>query len=214
MREIGHISRKAGSRQENGRGDTVLLKQCRCGRLIPQTMKVCEACEARYMQRYKSRHMEYNETRRDKRAAEFYLSKEWRGLRAVIMNVYGYVDIYALYVLHELQTLDDSDPVHHIVELDEDWEQRLNPLNLIPMKKGTHSMISALYKRGDAARKATQKQLKSLVGRHFEGAGGYEKVLERAGLVAPPSFFGENSPRKFQETGVVTRSRNPVPDSG
>lgn len=164
----------------------MLLKQCRCGKLIPQTMKVCEACEAKYKQRYKSRHMEYNETRRDKRAAEFYLSKEWRSLRQVIMNVYEYVDIYALYELHELQTLDSSEPVHHIVEIDEDWEQRLNPLNLIPMKKGTHSMITALYKQGEATRKAAQKQLKLLIERHFKEAGGYQKVLEEAGLVAPP----------------------------
>ena len=91
-------------------------------------MKMCEECE----QRQQSRHVIYNNTRRDKRAAEFYVSKEWRAIRPVIMSVFEYVDIYALYVMHQLITLDDSDPVHHIVELEEDWEQRLNPLNLQP----------------------------------------------------------------------------------
>lgn len=118
----------------------MLLKACKgCGRLIPQALTMCEQCEARQQ----SRHVTYNNTRRDPRAAEFYLSKEWRELRPVIMSVYEYVDIYALYVEHQLITLKDSDPIHHIIELEEDWEQRLNPLNLIPLSHRTHNTITA-----------------------------------------------------------------------
>lgn len=72
----------------------MLLKSCRCGKLIPQSVKMCEECE----QRQQSRHMIYNNTRRDKRAAEFYVSKEWRAMRERIIEVYDNVDIYALYV--------------------------------------------------------------------------------------------------------------------
>ena len=143
----------------------------------------------------------YNNTRRDPRAAEFYLSKEWRELRPVIMSVYEYVDIYALYVEHQLITLKDSDPIHHIIELEEDWEQRLNPLNLIPLSHRTHNTITALYKQSNASMKATQTQLRSLIDYHFKEAGGYEKVLCDRFLVAPPLFFGENSPRENQDTG-------------
>ena len=78
----------------------MLLKSCRCGKLIPQSMKMCEECE----QRQQSRHMIYNNTRRDERAAEFYISKEWRAMRERIIEVYDNVDIYALYVEHELLT--------------------------------------------------------------------------------------------------------------
>lgn len=105
------------------------------------------------------------------------------------MSVYEYVDIYALYVQHELKTLDDSDPIHHIVELEEDWEQRLNPMNLIPLKHETHSIITALYKRSRASMYATQKQLRSLIDHHFREAGGHEKVLSGAFLVTPPLFL-------------------------
>lgn len=172
----------------------MLLKSCRyCGKLIPQSMKMCEECQ----QKQQSRHVVYNNTRRDPRAAEFYISKEWRELRPVIMSVYEYVDIYALYVTHELITLNDSDPVHHIIELEEDWEQRLNPLNLIPLSQRTHNTITALYKRSAASMKATQTQLRSLIEYHFREAGGYKKVLCNSFLVAPPLFFGENSPREF-----------------
>lgn len=37
-------------------------------------------------------------------------------------------------------TLKDSDPIHHIIELEEDWEQRLNPLNLIPLSHRTETL--------------------------------------------------------------------------
>lgn len=177
---------------------SVLLKPCRgCGRLIPQAASMCAECEARQQ----SRHVVYNNTRRDPQAAEFYISKEWRELRPVIMSVFEYVDIYALYVTHELITLTDSDPVHHIIELEEDWEQRLNPLNLIPLSLKTHNTITALYKKSNASMKATQAQLRSLIEYHFREAGGHEKVLCDRFLVAPPLFFGENSPRENQDTG-------------
>ena len=110
----------------------MLLKSCRCGKLIPQSMKMCEECE----RQQQSRHMIYNNTRRDERAAEFYISKEWRAMRERIIEVYDNVDIYALYVEHELLT---CNPVHHIVELEDDWEQRLNPFNLIPLNHKTHN---------------------------------------------------------------------------
>lgn len=134
---------------------SVLLKACKgCGRLIPQALTMCEQCEARQQ----SRHVTYNNTRRDPRAAEFYLSKEWRELRPVIMSVYEYVDIYALYVEHQLITLKDSDPIHHIIELEEDWEQRLNPLNLIPLSHRTHNTITGGHHliRGNRCRTGDQ----------------------------------------------------------
>ena len=100
-------------------------------------------------------------------------------------------------------TLTDSDPVHHIIELEEDWEQRLNPLNLIPLSLKTHNTITALYKKSNASMKATQAQLRSLIEYHFREAGGHEKVLRDRFLVAPPERFGENSPREFQQMGQV-----------
>ena len=161
----------------------MLLKLCKgCGKLIPQTMNMCEDCE----EKKQSRYMVYNNTRRDKRAAEFYISKEWRTMRECIINLFDNVDIYALYVRHELLT---CEPVHHIVELEEDWTQRLNPLNLIPLNQSSHSTITALYKHSNASKKATQEQLKSLIEYHFKDAGGYKKVLRDANLVTPPVFL-------------------------
>lgn len=160
---------------------TMLLKTCKCGRLIPQGVRMCDTCA----EKEQSRHVVYNNTRRDARAAEFYVSKEWRWIRPAIMSIYDYIDIYALYVKGELITLTDSDPIHHIVELDEDWEQRLNPLNLIPLSHDTHNTVTALYKQDKATMRATQARIRQIIEHHFKEAGGIEKVLQRSGIVAP-----------------------------
>ncbi len=153
----------------------MLYKVCRCGALIPQSMRLCEQCE----ERNQSRHVVYNNTRRDQRAAEFYVSKEWRVIRPVIMSIYDYIDIYALYEMGELITLKESDPIHHIIELEEDWERRLDPLNLIPLSSSTHNTITALYKKDKATMKATQARIRQVIERHFREAGGIEKVFSR-----------------------------------
>lgn len=160
----------------------MLLKVCRCGKLIPQTMKMCERCEAQAQ----SRHMTYNATRRDPKAAAFYISKEWRHMRECIINVFDDIDIYALYINKELL---HCEPVHHIIELDEEWQQRLNPMNLIPLNQVTHNTITAMYKKDKATMRTTQTQIRSIIEYHFRKAGGYEKVLQRFILVAPPPFL-------------------------
>lgn len=172
--------------------DNMLLKRCKCGKLIPQQEHMCEACEAAY-QTY-SRHMMYNKTRRNQQAAGFYVSKEWKVLRPQIIRVYNNIDIYALHVGKEILTCQQ---VHHIVEVEEDWEHRLDPLNLIPLHGSTHSVISALYKKSEKTKKETQAKIREIITIHFEEAGGYKKVLERFGIVAPPVKFGENSPREI-----------------
>lgn len=167
---------------------------CRCGALIPQSIKTCEKCK----ETGESRHAVYNRTRRDKRAAEFYISKEWRAMRQVIMSVYDYIDVYALYETGNLIAVKESDPVHHIIELEENWTQRLNPLNLIPLSSGTHNTVTALYKRDRRTMKETQERIRQAIEYHFKEEGGIRKVLERQNLVAPPLNLGENSPREFR----------------
>lgn len=151
----------------------MLWKRCRCGALIPQGMKACEACAAGVTKGQKSRHMEYNEYRRNKRAAAFYVSADWRKVRENTLKLYGGMDLYAFYVQHKIVT---ADMVHHIIELDEDWNRRLDPENLFPLSNGNHGIISALYKK-EETKKQTQKQLEEIIRKHWEEAGGIKKVL-------------------------------------
>lgn len=152
----------------------MLWKRCRCGALIPQGIRVCEKCAAGKQAYGMSRHMEYNTFRRDKKAADFYISTEWRRLRELILSKYDGLDPYAYTVQRRVIT---ADIVHHITELNDDWNRRLDPLNLIPLSAGNHGIISALYKRDNATKLQTQKLLYSIIRERWEEVGGIEKVF-------------------------------------
>lgn len=151
----------------------MLLHRCRCGAMIPQGIPLCEACAAG-AEGQQSRHMEYNRYRRNKKTAAFYISGEWRSLRAYALALYDGLDLYAYYVQKKIMT---ADMVHHIVEIEDDWSQRLKVSNLFPLSNQNHGIISALYKKDEATKKRTQQQLYTIIREHWEGNGGHEKVL-------------------------------------
>lgn len=151
----------------------MLLHRCRCGAMIPQGIQLCEACEEGSSGQ-QSRHMEYNRYRRNKKTAAFYVSNEWRGLRAYALALYDGLDLYAYYVQKKIMT---ADMVHHIVEVEDDWSLRLTVSNLFPLSNQNHGIISALYRKDEATKKQTQAQLEAIILKHWEGHGGYEKVL-------------------------------------
>lgn len=72
----------------------MLLHRCKCGILIPQELRLCPDCEAKESDKM-SRHMEYNLRRRNKKAAAFYVSAEWRKVRAFALSLYDSLDMYA-----------------------------------------------------------------------------------------------------------------------
>lgn len=116
-----------------------------------------------------SRHQEYNLYRRDQRKAGFYISREWRLTRDAALRMYDHLDIYALIVQRRIVT---ADMVHHIVEIEEDWDRRLDMSNLLPLSNGNHGIISALYAKDERTKRETQQQLFRLIAAYKEGQGG------------------------------------------
>lgn len=160
----------------------MLLKYCQCGAVMPANRERCVDCERRRV----SRHTRYNQQQRSAKAAAFYVSPPWLRLRPRIIAAYDGLDIWALHMDGKLAT---ADIVHHIEELEQAWDRRLDPFNLIPLSSATHTKITALYHRSSESMKDTQQQLLALIARHFEDRGGIKKVYERAGIVAPPFDF-------------------------
>lgn len=164
----------------------MLLKYCRCGAIIPANTERCARCE----KQQRSRHTAYNAQCRSRKAAEFYVSKEWRTIRPVIISVYDGIDIWAFCMGEKLLAADE---VHHVEELETAWDRRLDPFNLFPLAHASHTAITAMYKKDRASMRQAQRQLLEARRRYFESRGGYKKVLERVGLVAPP-FSLEKTP--------------------
>ena len=132
-----------------------MLKKCGCGKLIPQGTARCPACV--------SRHMVYNRRDRDAQAAAFYNSREWRIVRAQVLMRYACLDLYAFYIDNTVIT---ADMVHHIEELRDCWDKRLDPSNLIPLNSQSHNKISAQYNLGGKPKKDAQNLLRSLLTRY------------------------------------------------
>lgn len=106
------------------------------------------------------------------------MSAEWRKARAVALSLYDGLDIYAYYIQHRVVT---ADMVHHVVEIEDDWTRRLDLSNMLPLSNGNHGVISALYKKDEATKAATQRQLWGIMAEHWREYGGIEKVL--SGLI-------------------------------
>jgi hypothetical protein len=158
----------------------MLLHLCRCGQAIPQGVDMCDSCRAKYG----SRHMIYNRQQRSQQAADFYRSRAWRIMRARMIDVFDRIDVLAYYTEGAILA---PTMVHHLVELEDDWDRRMDPFNLIPLAGSTHARVTARYKASKASMEACQAELIECRRRWFADRGGVEKVLCDAFLVAPPS---------------------------
>ena len=143
-----------------------LLKFCsRCNKTIPYGKTLCEECEAKVKakkkvstEKDKARWREYQKQRDDKTEQMFYMSKSWKLTRDMIANKFYHMDVY-LYMKYGI--IEYANIVHHIVELKEDFSQRLDETNLILLSQRSHLLIHEEYNNGDKV--ALQKELKQMV---------------------------------------------------
>lgn len=94
-----------------------------------------------------------------KKYKTFYSSGDWIRLRDnVIANCYG-IDIVELYRTGKVR---QGNPVHHIIELSEDYSLRLDIKNMIYLTDSNHQHVHKEYNKGDREKKAMQKILNGL----------------------------------------------------
>lgn len=120
----------------------MLYKFCRCGKKILIEEKFCAECKSKEEIYKKERYKKYQNSRKDKKEQQFYNSKEWKSKREFVLSKYNYIDIYAYYTDG---TITVSDTVHHIVEIKEDYNKRLEVLNLFCCSKESHKLIHEKY---------------------------------------------------------------------
>lgn len=113
-----------------------IYKRCsRCGKRLPSGTK-CECL--------KKRHHEYDKYSRDKKAKDYYGSKEWDVTRVHILELDEGIDVYLFMTTGEIVI---ADTVHHIIPLRDDWTKRADEDNLMSLNHDTHSMIEKMYKK-------------------------------------------------------------------
>lgn len=114
-----------------------------CHKIINYTETYCEDHKTESTQRHKT----YDLFRRNKKAAEFYHSDAWIKTREVVLNKFNHIDIYAYYIEHKIVP---SNIVHHIDELKDNWNKRLDLNNLIPVSDTSHKAIHKAYESNKA----------------------------------------------------------------
>ena len=129
----------------------MIYKRCsRCGKRI----EVSSKCSC-----YNARHKEYKKYRKDTREDKFYSSREWTKTRDIAKAKYNGIDIYSYYVLKRVE---HGQTIHHIEEIKDNWDRRLDIDNLIYLTESNHQLIHKMYKEN---KKDTMNLLFSLIKR-------------------------------------------------
>ncbi|MEB2270114.1 HNH endonuclease [Bacillus safensis] len=84
----------------------------------------------------------YNKHVRDKRSTRFYYSKEWRQTRKLVLSRDSFLCQRCL----KQNRVVPADTVHHIVEVKQDWNKRLDLNNLVSLCGRCHNKVHG--KRG------------------------------------------------------------------
>ncbi len=136
-------------------------KKISCPNLIRDMSGYCE--EHKYVaEEIKSkRNQYYNKYKREEKYTRFYNSKAWKQVRKYILTLYYGIDIYDYYTNNNDEIV-LATTVHHIEELKDNWDRRLDVNNLFPLNESNHNTIHNLY---DKDKEGTQELLKEMLGR-------------------------------------------------
>ena len=143
----------------------MLKKFCRCGKLIPQSLKVCNECQAKIDARSKTLNKEtykrYKAKRIDLKEQRFYSNRDWLFTRDTVRKR----DKYLCKLCESNNKISYVDTVHHIVELKEDWSKRTSLDNLICLCSRCHYYVHKKYNKDFKSKKEMQEKLRSLIGK-------------------------------------------------
>ena len=109
-----------------------LLKLCSCGKVIDASQSKCESCRSKKNER----HQLYDKYRRDKKAAAFYNSKEWRIIREQVMTR----DLGLCQECFRNKKITIATEVDHIVPIKVEWAFRLELGNLQALCHKCHTI--------------------------------------------------------------------------
>lgn len=123
----------------------MLKKICRCGKIIPYSMKLCDECRAKAEEQRKKRIKDYKTYNkdRDSKYDKFYKSREWEVVRAVVIDR----DKGLCQDCLKNNTITLFQTVHHIIPIKENWDKRLDVDNLCCLCESCHQKRHKFMKR-------------------------------------------------------------------
>ncbi len=123
----------------------MLKKICKCGKLIPYNLKMCDECKSMMESKRKQNRKYYRKTtyERDNKYNKFYKSTEWKKIRqlAIVRDHALCKDCLNSNIITQYNT------VHHIVPIKQDWSKRLDINNLVCLCESCHQRRHVLLNR-------------------------------------------------------------------
>lgn len=146
----------------------MFYKRCtRCNKRLDYNV-IC-SCKVKY----KTNSDDYKSEKEKK----FYKSKQWQNTTNIIKNRFNHLDIYSYYVLG---IVEEGEVVHHIEELEDNWDKRLSLSNLIYLTEKNHRKIHNLMKKSIKDKENIQNLLFFVIQKfdvEFKTGGGYKKII-------------------------------------
>lgn len=134
-----------------------------CQELVNYPNKYCKKHKLEMIKKKKEKNKKrmkiYDQERKDDKEWKFYKTREWKILRISVLNFYAGLDLYFYYMENKIVYANTS---HHIIEIRDDWDKRLDFENQFPCTSESHKKIHDLYEQDKVK---TQKLLLDLLKR-------------------------------------------------
>ena len=155
--------------------DIAILKQCSwhgCTKIVNQDVMYCPYHADKWDKQNKERYKEYNNRRRQdkeqRKYQQFYSSKDWERVRQVIISSCYSMDILEYYRTGKIIV---GERTHHIIEISDDWNSRLDIINLIYLTEQNHRRVHSEYDKGRKEKETMQKILFSVLEKFYNEYG-------------------------------------------
>lgn len=136
-----------------------LFSLCKkCGVKILYGKNYCKKCSKEKYIEDKNNIRYYDTHIRDKKAIKFYHSREWKRLVEQVKQR----DNGLCKLCLEKHSIKNYDVVHHIIEIKEDWNKRLDIDNCICLCNSCHNVVHSKY--NTKAKNEITKHLQEMVG--------------------------------------------------
>ena len=122
--------------------------------------KKCK-CE---IDKQKQKYRQYKYDRKDKKEQVFYSSSEWIRIRNYVKSKQLNCCLFCWF---KDNIFNDCDLVHHIIELKEDWNKRIDVNNLICLCSHHHKFIHDLYNKSEKDKEEMRRFL-GVIGKEWK----------------------------------------------
>jgi len=141
-----------------------LCSKTGCNKVVDDGIIYCKYHQQKWEQQEKKRYKEYKKRRmqdkEQKKYQDFYNSNEWKRVRDIVIAGCYSIDILEYYKTGKII---QGERVHHIIELEQDWNSRFDIFNLIYLTERNHRRVHEEYKKGNKEKKQMQELLFRLI---------------------------------------------------